>query len=441
MGDALVVDTAHVASTSELVDRLAARARALSSTIEWALFSAELPRTSAAIVLELGDELAALARYLTATIERATVADRFVSSVDGEGWYTAMRADWAEAERTLWAGLNDDVGAAALDAGEFSLAGSLVAIDRPTWMRTAIPPGCRSFGPDAYYSGGGAVRGPDGRLYPIVVPHVQRGDEHYTIDADIADGTPTAASLDGQDPGWVVVSYRTGVEQIHAEITGTWQALMAAAFATGLRSPAFVDDDHLASIEIRLGSRPSFVGSAAPSSSGGVDVTTGQEIRPHTGPVVDGRIGGRHADGTPRTKPLPTPPASPTTVTHANRHLNASSLVINGLHGTQVALSADDADHRAYEVILEEHADGRLRARVQTFHLEPRRDAMLLAGWHLFIDDDGVLRQSPVKYQTPPDDGDGGDDGDDRDGGDPVAVNGLDHGYAPPVPNPAFDTS
>ena len=251
MGDTLVLDTAHVGVTAELLDRLAARALELSSTIERALFSAELPRTSAAIVVELGDELAALSRYLTATIERATIADRLGSSVDGEDWFAAMRADWADAERTLWNGLNDDVGAAALDAGEFSLADSLVAIDRPTWMRTAIPPGCRSFGPDAYYTGGGAVRGPDGRLYPIVVPHVQRGEEHYTIDADIADGTPTAASLDGQDPGWVVVSYRTGVEQIHAEISGTWQALMAAAFATGLRSPGYVDDDHLVASAIR----------------------------------------------------------------------------------------------------------------------------------------------------------------------------------------------
>ena len=111
-------------------------------------------------------------------------------------------------------------------------------IVRANWSQAAIPPGCRSFGPDAYYAGGGAVRGPDGREYPIVVPHVMRGDDHVTIDADVTDpDMPTAASLDGRDAGWTVVGYRTGIEQFHGEIPGWWHGLMAAAFASGLRSP------------------------------------------------------------------------------------------------------------------------------------------------------------------------------------------------------------
>ena len=433
MGDATTIDTVRVRATAELLDRLAARTVDVSSTIETALATAELPRVSATIVRELGDELSALVRVLVAFVERAELADRFGSAANGEGWFAVVRADWIDAERRLWAGLADDVGATGLEAGEFSLAESIVAIERAQWMRTAVPPGCASFGPDAYYTGGGAVRGPDGRLYPIVVPHVRRGDEHYTIDADIPDGIPTAASLDGQDAGWEVVSYRTGVEQIHADISATWRALLAAAVATGLRPPAFVDDDRLAMIEIRLGGRPRFVGSGSTSGRGGLDATTGQGIQPHTGPVVDGRIGGRTVDGRPRTKPLPTPPASPATIAHANRHINAVSLVVDGLQGARVALSLDDANHRAYEVILEAHPDGRVRARVQTFHLEPRADGVLLAGWHLFVDDRGSLRQSPVKYQTPPN-----DDAPDPD--ESVAVNGLDHDYDPKVPNPAFET-
>ena len=437
MDEAVALDTAQVASTADRFDRLAARALVLSSIIETALTTAELSRSPAVLVGELCDELAALARLLRATVERAEIADRLGSSVSGASWFAAMRTDWADAERASWGGLTDDVGATGLDVGTFSLAHALVRIDRSRWMQTAIPPGCRSFGPDAFYSGGGAVRGPDGRLYPIVVPHVQRGNEHYTIDADIPEGVPTAASLDGRDAGWVVVGYRTGVEQIHAEISGSWQALLAAAFATGLRNPGHIDGDHLSAIEIRLGSRPTFLGTTSSQVTGGTDLTTGQEVRPHTGPVVDGRVGGRTADGRPRTKPLPTPPASPGTVAHANRHINAATLIVDGLQGVRVALSTNDANHRAYEVILEEHPDGRLRSRVQSFHLEPRADGVLLAGWHLFVDDDGALRQSPVDYQTPSDDDtDQDDDGDD---GASVAVNGLDPEYAPKVANPAFD--
>ena len=443
MGETLTLDTTQVAATAGLVEQLARRVAELSARIEAALTTAQLSRAAATITAELGDELAALARFLIASVERAEVADRLGSPV--EGWFAAMLAAESDAERRLWAGLADDVGATGIEAGEFSLAGAVVAIDRSTWMGAMIPPGCRSFGPDAYYSGGGAVRGPDGRLYPIVVPHVQRGDEHYTIDADIGEGTPTAASLDGQDAGWVVVGYRTGVEQIHAEISATWRAIMAAAFATGLRSPGYVDDDHLTAIEIRLGGRPRFVGETSESASGGVDVTTGQEIQPHTGPVVDGRVGGRTASGRMRTKPLPTPPASPATIAQANRLVNAATLVVNGLQGVQVAVSANDSNHRAYEVILEEHPDGRLRARVQTFHLEPRADGVLLAGWHLFVNEDGGLAQSPVKYQTPSGDDQDEDEADQAageatDDGDPVAVNGLDHDYTPQVPNPAFGT-
>ena len=48
--------------------------------------------------------------------------------------------------------------------------------------------------------------------------------------------------------------------------------------------------------------------------------------------------------------------------------------------------------------MFEQHADGRVRARVQTFTLETGPHGVGLYGWHLFLDADGDLHQSPISY-------------------------------------------
>ncbi|MCB0965337.1 MAG: hypothetical protein KDB37_00760 [Ilumatobacter sp.] len=432
MGESVGLDTELARRIADDTTRVADRAGELSAEVGRALAAAELPTGALVLLGEIADECGAAARFLDATVDETVIADRLGSSVAGTSWMMAMRADWADAAADLWVGLTDDVGATGLEAGGFSLRGALMPLERAAWQQTAIPPGCRSFGPDAYYTGGGAVRGPDGRIYPIVVPHVVRGDDHFTIDADLPDHVPSAASLDGRDSGWTVVAYRTGVEQIHADVSGFWQGLSAIAFATGLPSGGHVDDRHLASIEFRLGGRPAFGGTTAANGSGGSVATAAQSIEPHTGPVVDGRVPGRTSTGRPRSMALPNPPASPAVTARSNLTWNAASLVVNGLQGVQVAVSMNDANHRAYEVVFEEHPDGRLRSRVQSFALEPRRDGVLLSAWHLFVADDGRLTQTPARYQAGATVGSGDDD-------EVVAANPYDSEYTVPVPNPAFE--
>ncbi|MEZ5295950.1 MAG: MFS transporter [Ilumatobacteraceae bacterium] len=432
MGESVGLDTELARRIADDTTRVADRAGELSAEVGRALAAAELPTGALVLLGEIADECGAAAalprrdgrrdrdrRPPRVVGRRHLVDDGDASRLGRRGRRSVGRSHRRRRRHRT-------------RSRRVLAPRALMPLERAAWQQTAIPPGCRSFGPGAYYTGGGAVRGPDGRIYPIVVPHVVRGDDHFTIDADLPDHVPSAASLDGRDSGWTVVAYRTGVEQIHADVSGFWQGLSAIAFATGLPSGGHVDDRHLASIEFRLGGRPAFGGTTAANGSGGSVATAAQSIEPHTGPVVDGRVPGRTSTGRPRSMALPNPPASPAVTARSNLTWNAASLVVNGLQGVQVAVSMNDANHRAYEVVFEEHPDGRLRSRVQSFALEPRRDGVLLSAWHLFVADDGRLTQTPARYQAGATVGSGDDD-------EVVAANPYDSEYTVPVPNPAFE--
>ena len=80
--------------------------------------------------------------------------------------------------------------------------------------------------PDGYrYDGGGYVRGPDGQLWPLVVPVLAGKGRPYQE----VDGRGDAGSLDGRDPGWVVVGDYRGIGPL--ESTSLGEKLAAAGVA------------------------------------------------------------------------------------------------------------------------------------------------------------------------------------------------------------------
>ena len=337
-------------------------------------------------VQEIVDELRALQRYSDALVDEVAVADLF--PLASEGWRRALRAEWEGAVAALWATLTDDVGADALASGRFSLSDALVRLPRQEWLRTAVlPPDCRSFAPDAAYVGGGAVRGPDGELWPIVIP--QYTTEHgrvVSIDADLAVDTPSAATLGGADPNWAVVGYRVGVEQFFDGAGVIERAAVGAGIFTGLRVPPTADDEALVNLRFRVGSRPFISGPA--DSHGGSDPSVAEMSQSLPSSVV------ASIDGEPGPDPVHTG--------RINLSGNTLTLLTTGLQGIATALTLNGNTRRAYEVIFERHPDGRRRSRVQTFHLETRADGVYLYANHLFVDDGGVLSEANASYQDGP---------------------------------------
>lgn len=358
------------------------------------------------LLAEVDEQLGLLARVVEGTSHQVELADRW--SVAGLFGGAGARLAVALDRQRLWHSLRDTTGVQAIDVAPFELAESMRRMDPVAWRLAMSAPGCRSFGAGRYYGGGGALRGPDGLLYPVVVPHLVTDEGHFTIDAALPAAAPTVASLGGGDPGWTMVGYRTGVERIVEQPTGWWQVLTGVAVATGLGVSPGVDDGYLSGILFRAGTRPQFstsIPAAAPTEPFGGQALTGLE--PMVWLVIDGQAGQYPIGEVPDLVPdsvapdaAPRPLGSP--LATANAADNLLAVATGALTGFVAARDLDHGKHRAYEVMFEQHPDGRRRSRVQTFTLEHGPAGVALYGWHLFLDADGDLHQSPVSYQTQP---------------------------------------
>ncbi len=362
-GEALALDPERARALAAACAEVSAAAGGLGADVESLLSAAQQHTRAAGLLSEVHRELALVNRVILGTVDDVEAADRWVWSrlLD-----TGQRLLTRHSERALWVSLTDSDGATALDLGVFDLASSFVTIGVADWRGAMIPPGCEGFGTGRYYSGGGAIRGPDDRLYPIVVPHLEVDREHhYTADADPGGSTPSVGSLGGGDPGWDLIGYRTGVERIESAPTQWSKIVTGIAVATGLDIGASVDAGQLTGIHLRAGSRAQFSATAPGLTPVDMSVTTdGSAVASPESPVAAGLL----------------------------------SLAIGAATGYIAARDLDDRRHRAYEVMFEQHADGRLRARVQTFTLEIGARGVGLYGWHLFLDADGDLHQSPISY-------------------------------------------
>ena len=380
----------------------------LATEVRTALTSARLSTRSATLLSEIEFELASLRRVIDGTIEGVRAADAWWAVSPS---VIAGRLTTELAERALWESLNDSTGASAIDRAPFDLSDSLRVMSPGEWRAMMNPPGCASFGPGRYYAGGGAVLGPDDRTYPVVVPHFVTDDgRHFTIDADVVDGGSAAASRGGADQGWSMVDLRTGLERGQAERGGWWELATGAAVATGLSVTDGIDDARLTGVHLRAGSAATHVdtppasASIDPSEAGGAALA-GPE--PTVWLLVDGRVAEYPVGAVPEQQPTATqhkivPRLQQTSLGRLQLADKALSLATGAATGFVAARHLDHGRHRAYEVIFEQHADGRRRARVQTFALEAKQWGTELYGWHLFVDEDGALRQSPMAYQYGP---------------------------------------
>ena len=404
-GEAFGLDSGRARALGVACGDVGSAAAELADDLGSLLLSARQPMRAAHLLREIEQELSGLCRVIIGTVDAAEAADDWLTGPAAVLRHLVVGV----AERALWKSLDDDSGARSRDHGVFELADSFRTMGVVEWHLAMTPPGCGSFGAGRYYSGGGAMRGPDGRLYPLVVPHLAVDDEHhYTIDADAAPNAPTAASLGGADSGWTMVAYRTGVERLFSEPSMTEEVLVGLAVGTGLDIGAAIPDRQLAGVHLRAGRRASFLG-AIPEGTP-VDMSGAAALEspaPMVWLVVDGRAGQYPIDeladqGVAVSDLVSVPPARQTSLGRLNTAENALALMIGAISGFVAARDLDEGRHRAYEVMFEEHADGRLRARVQTFTLEQGPNGAALYGWHLFVDEHGDLRQSPVSYLAGP---------------------------------------
>lgn len=226
-----------------------------------------------------------------------------------------------------------------------SLLDLVVAMDVDTWIEQVwggwrCPPGLGDYG------GSGGLLGPDGRVYPLVIPELEiDGTVAHVAYSPAPDRIP--ATLGGADAGWRVVAERTGIARVDPyEPTLFDQSVVIAAMATGMDGPS-----HRAASEEELAT----VGFAADGR-----------------PLLSGSIGRPPVD--PRPEHLmqePTPPVAPRA--HRLRGDRAAGLldmVVGAIDGTRVASELENPSTNLYHVLFEENEDGgRRRARLHTYQL------------------------------------------------------------------------
>ncbi len=405
-GEALALDVDRARALAAACLDVAGVAGRLAHEVETLLGRNQQSRRAGRLLAEVDQELGLLSRVIDASSDQVEAADRW--TIPGLLDVASARLVAAFNQELLRLSLGDTMGEQAIVLGAFELSDSFRRMDPVEWRLATTAPGCRSFGEGRYYAGGGALRGPDGRLYPVVVPHLVTADGHFTIDSDLSATTASVASLGGGDPGWTMVGYETGVERIVEEPNVWWRALTWLAVATGLGVTPGVDDANLSGVHFRAGSRPNFSGSVpAPAPTEPIDGDALTGLEPMVLLAIDGRVGEYPIADATTVVPDPgqlgsVPRPISTSLGKANTADNLLALATGAMTGFVAARDLDHRNHRAYEVIFEENADGRLRSRVQTFTLEQGPAGLALYGWHLFLDADGELQQSPVSYQSEP---------------------------------------
>ncbi len=280
------------------------------------------------VVLVEAMELNAQVRLTASAFEALDEAPSSVLRSGSEGDFEQTRAHIAEA----W----DEVD---------SLLDLVVDLGERKWFDLVLG-GWRCAPGPGRYGGSGGLRGPDGRIYPLVIPELE-------IDgrvAHVAYGAPPGrdpATLGGADDGWQVTDERVGVARVEDYEPTAWaRGLVTVAMATGLQGPSH-----------RTASRTEL--QAIGFSSDGRPVMGEAPGRP----VHDPRP--LHGSQEPE-RPRPW-------LGHRSRPARVGGtldLVVGALDGARVASELENPGTNLYRVLFEEHEDGaRRRARLHTYQL------------------------------------------------------------------------
>jgi hypothetical protein len=255
-----------------------------------------------------------------------------------------------------------------LDSTEFTLAAAITT--GGDWFHDVNGQACAPFAGGSY-SGGGYVTGPDGERYPIVIPRVETAEgDVYTADLHGADpDEPCVATLGASDPGWEVVARATGIERFQEEPESYAPLVGFFAGMTGQVRP-LPPNSALARIAVRADGPPALV-DEPPSAGPVIALPSAANVDPadsSPGVVVDGAV----------------------------------ALAVMSGQGIVMAGGMDNQTERAYQVIFEENADGRRRARLQTFTLADDGDGgVVIIPQHVFVDADGRLISQTISYGSP----------------------------------------
>lgn len=276
---------------------------------------------------------------------------------------------------------------------------ALAALPGATWRSmVGVSPVCV----DAGWSGGGALVGPDGRQYPLVVPWIARDGRRYTADANGSTRPGAVETLGGVDAGWHEIGTRIGIDEFGTPAAKVDKAAIIVAGLAG-KAPQTIGrlrPDLLGRLSLSTDGVARLDG--VPAGGKGAQSGTAQVPRGALVPTQDGGmrwVGDTTVPGATDTRAVRrgvigdppmgrAVPVGPNVVGLADQTLSAA--------GTAARL--DDNRGAGYRVVFEENEDGRRRARLTLYQVRSDDDGTQVLTTDATLGPAGEVERSPVSY-------------------------------------------
>lgn len=251
-------------------------------------------------------------------------------------------------------------------------------------------------GPHAsWYAGAGGVIGPDGRIYPLVIPQMPLDGRVVSLSHG-GEGRDVW-NLGGTDPGWHLLSVVEGVTRVADRPGRGERAAVFLGFLAGLdvEVARLATPAQLRAVSFDRSGIPALGAVAAVQPHLPAPPAFPDESSPQRVPVrVDGQLlwvdpsrideqsravrrEFQRAYGPGPYTPAPRGGRLPSRAT-VEGTAGAVDLLAGGLRGADVAGSLDDANHRAYQLRFETHPDGRRRATLTAAQMAAGEDRWIL---------------------------------------------------------------
>lgn len=254
------------------------------------------------------------------------------------------------------------------------------------------------------YFGGGAIEGPDGNLYPLVVPTVHIDGDRFNAE-HLATGGPTVLNHFGEDDRWETLSVEGGPirygdkpegwERVLAFFGGTagyqpigGSPLRAGAYEALTISPSGYPTLHTADVPREIEGAPSTLPPVPPQVS---YVLVGNNLFAVDRNNLDGynRATRRAAA---RQGVVAPPPANVTRVAAA------ADLAVTLGQGLVTSLRLDDGNNGYYQLVFEQADDGSRRAMLRTYSMTAGNGQINIWPAYVSADENGEAVGTPILY-------------------------------------------
>jgi hypothetical protein len=290
-------------------------------------------------------------------------------------------------------------------AGAFDPFAMLRTGDFNDWYQALWGDRCPT-GSGSYGGYGTFITGPDGLMYPVVVPSLLIDGIVYNGNRGTITASEDAHTLGGMDPGWNEVYRMEGVGRFQEGPSGLEKFFIAFAMTNPNLHPdtaPFGEGDY-AGLVVGSGGVP-FINTEPRNPKGpSVSPSNARLVSP-TAVMVDGELMFIDANADPATTQYnrairrqlgPVPPR----ILNGQRAVGAASLAASFAEGINIANQTDNYGVAAYQVVFEANEDGRRRALFRTYQVSvDNMGDYIINPSHVYLDDEGKIAFDNIGFR------------------------------------------